>query len=131
MIEVLRDIIAKNVGQKDLELWPPVSSGTGAIGGGSREIVGHGRSDTTDNTGVICNDPHITILIGHHGSEIAAANVNGIVVYGDGLGMDVNRGIRLIKADVDTASGQGVESAHVRRGIGHGQIGRASCRERV
>jgi hypothetical protein len=30
--------------------------------------------------------------------------------------------IRLIKAYVNTAGGQGVEPAHVRRGIGHGEI---------
>lgn len=34
--------------------------------------------------------------------------------------------VRLIEAYVNTAGGQGVEPAHVRRGIGHGQIDRNS-----
>ena len=99
-----------------------ICSGTGGIRGGTREIARHGRRDAVDNLRIRRNDSHVAILIGHLGREIAAAYINGIVVYRDGLGMDVDRCVRLIETYVNTAGGQGVEPAHVGRGIGHGQI---------
>ncbi len=91
---------------------------------GAFKVLDQCGGQTIDDVLLLGDNAHIPIRIGAGRGKISAANIDGVIIHRNGLGLNVDGRIWRIEMDIDAASLQGIEPIGKLAGIGHGKINR-------